>query len=198
MYTAKGNRKQKKKEIPKLKSKLKLNVIVRIGNNRERVSAQDSFGEAFNDTIMTPNMIAKDLEIRQQVAADDDEFEKKVQAERNRVGDAVGWDGSVLFVDKLSGTEKGQVATNRATNLSAAQQMMYQRHLESYLTPVRKNLCSLGRHCRYPELRHYHKCYSASCSKKIHSLCAQGANLLSMGNELNIYCSEVCKSKNEK
>ena len=47
--------------------------------------------------------------------------------------------------------------------------------------------------CMFNSLVPDHPCYRRPCKNLIHNLCAQGNNLCSKGNELNMYCSVVCK-----
>ena len=54
--------------------------------------------------------------------------------------------------------------------------------------------CSLGARCIFAFRKADHPCYHPNCDQKVHNLCAQQYHLTSIDNELDMYCSEACKS----
>ena len=96
-----------------------------------------------------------------------------------------------LFV---SPNNRQQVQLNHGDN-SALSRKNYQQTLATAIDGIAATgprLCPVPG-CMFNSLVPDHPCYRRPCKNLIHNLCAQGNNLCSKGNELNMYCSVVCK-----
>jgi hypothetical protein len=68
--------------------------------NRTVDEFQVAFGDAAEEVEMTPRMQALDERIQREVQEEARCHEVERRAERNRVGDAVGTDGTILFIQE--------------------------------------------------------------------------------------------------
>jgi hypothetical protein len=135
----------------------------------------DAFAEAFADAVMTEATQRRDADLQEDVAAEVYADLEEARAERNRVGDGIGKDGSQLFVQKQS-AKKLQIVTDRHGG-----------------TKKIGHCCVAG--CSFPQMELNHHCYATNCRKEVHNLCCGSQQLYDDDNELNMYCSATCKSR---
>ena len=165
-------------------------------NNTASASTDDDFLNAFGnvdeelDDEQRRQMADHDREITEQVNQLD---EIAARAERNRVGDAAGKDGSRLYIGWRMGA--GRVQVNHG-NVSSFEWHAYSQHLQSAMqqkkVPVSKmpGCCSIHG-CSWTNLAPDHRCHNCR-DAGIHNMCTQEKRLTG-ANELDMYCSEECK-----
>jgi hypothetical protein len=120
---------------------------------------QAAFGDAANAVTVTPRM--QELEERIQVGVQEEarRYEVERRAERNRVGDAVGTEGTVLFVQQRP---RGQLQNDG--HLSHAERQQYAHSLNSMI-------CAAGDRCQMngAPAPSTHRC--PFCDRHIHAIC---------------------------
>lgn len=163
----------------------------------------DGGGDAFMEAFAgVPDLMerarGREQTIREEVNADMAEERQAQRAHRHQVGDAVGHDGNILFVQP----RRAGLRPNYGDN-SALSRDRYRRTLQSTPVlqrnskPTKAGVCDIVG-CQWSALVPDHPCYGVDCHKYCHNLCAQSNKLTSEVNELNMYCSKKCRLTSEK
>jgi hypothetical protein len=141
----------------------RLALVVRATNANTRNGTMDEFQAAFGDAANAVTVTARmqELEERIQVGIQEEarSYEVERREERNRVGDAVGTDGTVLFVQEQP---RGQLQNDG--HLSSAERQQYAHSLNTMI-------CAAGDRCEMngapaPSM---HRC--PFCDRHIHAIC---------------------------
>lgn len=157
----------------------------------------NAFLAAFPAPETNPTIEARDREIQQQVQQEMRTENQERQANRAReraaIGDAVAVDGTVLFVGRRPGSHAPNIGDNSTVSRTRYTNSLSQAASASGGTP-----CAITG-CSWSQLVPDHHCHnSRDCRKLVHNLCAQGANLCSAINELNMHCSMACKRAGDR
>jgi hypothetical protein len=138
-------------------------ALVRATNANTRNGTMDEFQAAFGDAANAVTVTARMQELEDRIRVGTQEearcYEVERREERNRVGDAVGTDGTVLFVQERP---RGQLQNDG--HLSSAKRQQYAHSLNTMI-------CAAGDRCEMngapaPSM---HRC--PFCDRHIHAIC---------------------------
>ncbi|KAI2510970.1 hypothetical protein MHU86_3442 [Fragilaria crotonensis] len=173
----------------------------RVKRRRERrtqakQSANDTLDDDMNaieiaefggDIEMTARMQALDERIQEEVREEAENDAGDKRAERNRVGDAVGTDGTLLFVGGVQEERAGvhdQLLRNDGGHLSLIERQQYARLIIDHDTST---ICAAGNRCQMhgAPAPSTHRC--PSCDRHIHAICG-----ILMDNAPNEFHNRKC------
>ena len=151
-----------------------------------------TFANVFPLMATTVAMEQRDKAIAQQVAEEMKDEREKARTDRATRGDAVGADGTLLFTAERQGIQAPNLGDN-----SAVSRQGYTNSLQQHLTARAGTPCVIPG-CQWSQLVPDHRCYNSSrCKQRVHNLCAQGNDLCSKDNPLNMFCSKRCMKQRE-
>lgn len=161
----------------------------------------DAFQLPQNTNRMQARIASRDREVTQQVGQEMQLENRQRQAQQAREralrGDAVAGDGTVLHTHRHTGRQAPNTGDNSTSSrASYANSLLQLANGTAMGTPTTAGLCPVPG-CAWSQLVPDHPCYNQRCTKHIHNLCAQGNNLLSTDNEVNMFCSRACKELTE-
>jgi hypothetical protein len=179
--------------------------VTRRGDRNEHAGESDAFMREFGDCEITDTMRARGDEIAAQVAEETKEDLHEIRDQRNRLGDAVGTDGSLLFVQPR---REGEVPLNRGDN-SAVHRSRYMQQLASALEDPSRGTSRTSHTTEGPRMgtcgvagctfvlqltgMGSHGCYGLGCLKRVHSLCTGQHDLFDPADDKRRFCSSRCK-----
>jgi hypothetical protein len=184
--------------------------VTRQGDQNEQAEQDDSFMTEFGNVEMTDTMRARARVIEAQVTEEMKEDRDEIRDERNRLGDGVGTDGSLLFVKRR---REGEVPANMGDN-SAVHRSIHVQLLDRVLEdPSRGASRTSHSTTEGPQMgtcgvagctfvlqltgRGSHGCYGLGCVKRVHSLCTGEHNLFDSDDDKRRFCSERCKANSK-
>jgi hypothetical protein len=145
-----------------------------------------------------------DNEIATQVALEIRTEKASASAERNRLGDAVGEDGNMVFVQA-----QPELDMNHGNN-SNVEREAYKSRLDRMIPedvqqPTKSDKsgkCGIAGKCTNPNLPLHVRCNSQGCDTFVQRSCAMKRKLVVMNGSENIqehkvYCSKVCKPRRQ-
>jgi hypothetical protein len=163
----------------------------------------DAFQLPQNTNRMQARIADRDREVTRQVGQEMQAENRQRQAQQAREralrGAAVAGDGTVLHTHRHTGRQAPNTGDNstasRASHADSLLQLAQGAGAGAAMgTLTTAGLCTVSG-CSWPQLKPDHPCHR--CRKPVHNLCAQGNNLLSADNELDMFCSLACKQQAE-
>jgi hypothetical protein len=152
-------------------------------------AAEDSFLSVFGSAGQgrTPEQRQRDDELQ---AAVNEDIRQEVQ-ETEQETRQEEFRSTRLWAVQRDPTQMNQ---NHGDN-STIQRNQYRQQLAQTLDggkPTSPGICIIPG-CRNSHMVNDHPCYHSGCKNYVHNMCAQSKGLCMDGNELNMFCSVVCK-----